>query len=91
MGVEPGANSHYADSLHLCDEDAETSFSSASSHAATVWNSLGLPKHQTARACSRTESGVFSLLGLESLLAAGTGWRRPPVARGMSGCVDFVK
>jgi hypothetical protein len=45
MGVEPGTYSHYADSLHLYDEDAENAFSSSRLPAAEALDPLALPKH----------------------------------------------
>jgi thymidylate synthase len=46
IGIEPGAYTHYADSLHLYEVDAEDAFSSAPVLAASVPDSLALPKHQ---------------------------------------------
>jgi thymidylate synthase len=46
IGVEPGTYSHYADSLHLYDGNAEHAFSSVCVPAAAASDSLALPKHQ---------------------------------------------
>jgi thymidylate synthase len=45
IGVEPGAYTHYADSLHLYDEDAESAFTSARVPGDAVPDSLALAKH----------------------------------------------
>jgi len=46
IGVEPGTYSHYADSLHLYNENAEHAFSSVCVPAAAAFDSVALPKHQ---------------------------------------------
>lgn len=46
IGVEPGAYTHYADSLHLYDEDAESALASTRVHVVASQESLAHPKHE---------------------------------------------
>lgn len=46
IGVEPGTYSHFADSLHLYEKDAENVFSSVEIPLAATSESLALPKHE---------------------------------------------
>ena len=46
IGIEPGAYTHFAGSLHLYEVDAENAFSSEPVLAASLPDSLALPKHQ---------------------------------------------
>ncbi len=45
IGIEPGTYTHFADSLHLYEKDAENVFSSATVPVAPNSDSLALPKH----------------------------------------------
>ncbi len=46
IGIEPGTYTHYADSLHLYEEDAESVFSSVAVPMAATSDSLALPKQE---------------------------------------------
>jgi len=46
IGIEPGTYTHFADSLHLYEKDAENVFSSVAVPAAVTSDSLALPKHE---------------------------------------------
>ena len=46
IGIEPGTYTHFADSLHLYEKDAENVFSSAAVPMAATSGSLALPKHE---------------------------------------------
>lgn len=46
IGVEPGAYTHYADSLHLYGEDAENALASTRVHVIGSLESLARPKHE---------------------------------------------
>jgi len=46
IGVEPGGYSHYADSLHLYDDNSEDAFSSDCVPLAAASDTVSLPKHQ---------------------------------------------
>ena len=47
IGVEPGAYTHFTDSLHLYDKDADNAFSSAEVPMVATSDSLALPKHES--------------------------------------------
>jgi thymidylate synthase len=46
IGIEPGSYTHFADSLHLYEQDAENAFSSTQVPTAATSDSLALPKHE---------------------------------------------
>lgn len=46
IGIEPGPYTHFADSLHLYEKDAEDVFSSAAVSMGATSDSLALPKHE---------------------------------------------
>jgi len=46
LGVEPGTYSHFADSLHLYEKDADNVFSSVEVPLPATSDSLALPKHE---------------------------------------------
>jgi thymidylate synthase len=46
IGIEPGTYTHFADSLHLYEKDAENVFSCVAVPTAMTSDSLALPKHE---------------------------------------------
>jgi thymidylate synthase len=48
IGIEPGGYTHYADSLHLYEKDAEKAISCISSPVKATSDSLVLPRHEAA-------------------------------------------
>jgi len=65
IGVEPGTYTHYADSLHLYDEDAVKAFSSIAVPPTAIPKSLALPRDQANAVWSEMNRRVNVLVERE--------------------------
>jgi thymidylate synthase len=65
VGAQPGTYTHYADSLHLYEENSADAFSSTQVAATTPLDSLALPNHEASPIWSEMNRRVNALVNNE--------------------------